>query len=53
MVLREREGEIVDQTAIKTACQMLMVLGINNRSVYEEYFETPFLQQSAEFYRVS
>ena len=32
---------------------MLMVLGINSRSVYEEDFERPFLQQSAEFYRVS
>lgn len=32
---------------------MLMVLGINSRSVYEEDFERPFLQQSAEFYKVS
>lgn len=32
---------------------MLMVLGINSRTVYEEDFERPFLQQSAEFYKVS
>ena len=31
---------------------MLMSLGIDNRCVYTEDFETPFLQQSAEFYRV-
>ena len=31
---------------------MLMALGINQRGVYEEEFERPFLQQSAEFYRV-
>lgn len=32
---------------------MLMVLGINSsRSVYVEDFERPFLQQSAEFYRL-
>jgi len=31
---------------------MLMVLGIDSRSVYEEDFEKPFLTQSAEFYRV-
>ena len=37
---------------MKDACQMLMSLGIDNRSVYAEDFETPFLQQSAEFYRV-
>lgn len=31
---------------------MLMTLGIESRSVYFEDFEEPFLQQSAEFYRV-
>ena len=29
-----------------------MVLGIDSRSVYEEDFERPFLEQSAEFYQV-
>jgi cullin 3 len=53
MVMRERKGEVVDRIAIKNACQMLMVLGINSTSVYEEDFERPFLQQSAELYRVS
>ena len=53
MVARERRGEIVDRIAIKNACQMLMLLGINNnRQVYEEDFERPFLQQSVEFYKV-
>lgn len=31
---------------------MLMILGIDSRAVYEEDFEKPFLEQSAEFYRV-
>jgi len=52
MVMRERRGEVVDRLAIKNACQMLMILGIEDRSVYEEDFERPFLHQSAEFYRV-
>lgn len=52
MVARERKGEVVDRIAIKNACQMLMVLGINNRVVYEEDFERPFLQQSIDFYRM-
>ena len=38
--------------AIKNACQMLMILGIDRRSVYEEVFEKPFLEESAEFYKV-
>jgi hypothetical protein len=53
MVKREREGKVVDRSAIKNACEMLMALDINSRSVYEEVFETPFLQQLTEFYRVS
>ncbi|KAJ8031130.1 Cullin-3-B [Holothuria leucospilota] len=52
MVMRERRGEVVDRLAVKNACQMLMVLGIETRTVYEEDFEKPFLDQSAEFYRM-
>jgi len=52
LVMRERRGEVVDRIAIKNASQMLMVLGINSRAVYEEDFERPFLLQSAEFYRM-
>ncbi|KAK7089946.1 cullin-3-like [Littorina saxatilis] len=52
MVAKERRGEVVDRGAVKNACQMLMILGIDSRSVYEEDFEKPFLDQSAEFYRL-
>lgn len=48
----ERKGEAIDHIAIKNACQMLMVLGINSRWVYEEDFERPFLTQSAAFYKL-
>ena len=44
---------VYDRGAVKNACQMLMILGIDSRTVYEEDFEKPFLDQSAEFYRVS
>lgn len=52
MVIRERRGEVVDRLSIKAACQMLMILGIDSRAVYEEDFERPFLIQSAEFYKL-
>ncbi|XP_043232481.1 cullin-3-like [Amphibalanus amphitrite] len=52
MVMRERRGEVIDKLAVKNACSMLMVLGVDSRAVYEEDFERPFLQQSAEFYRM-
>lgn len=52
MVMLERKGEVIDHLAIKNACQMLTVLGIDSRWVYEEDFERPFLAQSAAFYRM-
>lgn len=52
MVAKERRGEVVEKIALKNACQMLMTLGIETRSVYEEDFEKPFLDQSADFYRL-
>ncbi|CAF0923855.1 unnamed protein product [Didymodactylos carnosus] len=52
MVAKERRGEVVEKSAVKNACQMLMSLGIDSRCVYAEDFETPFLLQSAEFYRL-
>ncbi|ESN98221.1 hypothetical protein HELRODRAFT_101759 [Helobdella robusta] len=52
MMVKERNGEVVDRGAVKNGCQMLMVLGIDSRAVYEEDFERPFLVQSAEFYKL-
>lgn len=52
MVAKERRGEVVERIALKNACQMLMTLGIETRCVYEEDFEKPFLDQSADFYRM-
>ncbi|XP_076017835.1 cullin-3-like [Genypterus blacodes] len=52
MIARERKGEVVDRSAIRDACQMLMILGIDGRFVYEEDFEEPFLEMSAEFFKM-
>ncbi|XP_077415938.1 cullin-3-like isoform X2 [Vanacampus margaritifer] len=51
MIKRERRGEVVDRGSIRNTCQMLMVLGLDSRIVYEEDFERPFLEMSAEFYQ--
>lgn len=47
----ERRGEYIEAHWIKNVCQMLTQLGIDKRTVYEEIFEVPFLEQSAEYYR--
>ncbi|KAL1427485.1 hypothetical protein MTO96_017199 [Rhipicephalus appendiculatus] len=50
LVKTEREGNAVDRVSLKKACEMLVVLGLDSRSVYEEDFENPFLVESAQFY---
>ena len=52
MISRERRGETIERAAVKEACDMLMLLGIGNRTVYEEDFELPFLQQSRDFFKI-
>ena len=47
--MKERRGEVIDRLAVKNACQMLMLLGIETRNVYEEDFETHFLRQVKTF----
>ena len=42
----------IEPLTITDVCQMLMLLGIDKRNVYEEDFESHFLKQSAEFYRL-
>uniref|UniRef100_A0A3Q3WPV2 Cullin family profile domain-containing protein n=1 Tax=Mola mola TaxID=94237 RepID=A0A3Q3WPV2_MOLML len=52
MIARERKGEVVDRVAIRNASQMLMILGLDGRSVYEEVFEGPLLDMSANFFQM-
>lgn len=52
MIMKDRHKESIDRQAIKSACNMLMALGINSRSVYEEDFEKDFLRQSREFFKI-
>ncbi|KAJ6983578.1 Cullin-3B [Populus alba x Populus x berolinensis] len=48
LVHRERTGEVIDRGLMRNIVKMLMDLG---SSVYQEDFEKPFLEVSAEFYR--
>eukprot|EP00117_Sycon_ciliatum_P030153 scpid29936/ scgid23840/ Cullin-3 len=52
MVTKERSGEVIDRSAAKTACSMLVTIGVGHRRVYERDFEEPFLRESAEFYQL-
>lgn len=52
MIRRERDGEIIDRIAIRTALSMLNEVGIHSRVVYMEDFEVPFLAESENFYQI-
>ncbi|KAK8516798.1 hypothetical protein V6N13_080895 [Hibiscus sabdariffa] len=47
LVHKERTGEVIDRGLMRNIIKMLMDLG---SSVYQEDFEKPFLEVSAEFY---
>ncbi|XVE53253.1 hypothetical protein DITRI_Ditri02bG0189200 [Diplodiscus trichospermus] len=48
LVHRERTAEVIDRGLMRNIIKMLMDLG---SSVYQEDFEKPFLEVSAEFYK--
>ncbi|KAE8687343.1 Cullin-3B [Hibiscus syriacus] len=48
LIHRERTGEVIDRGLMRNIIKMLMDIG---SSVYQEDFEKPFLEVSAEFYR--
>jgi cullin 3 len=49
---RERHGEVINRGLLRSLILMLVELGINERTVYEEDFEKRFLEVSAQFYKV-
>ena len=49
LVARERAGEMIPRGLIKTITGMLFELG---QEVYSKDFEQPFLQRSADFYKI-
>ncbi|KAL6049859.1 Cullin-3A isoform A [Balamuthia mandrillaris] len=52
LVEKERRGEVINRSLVKSITQMLIDLGVNSRNVYEEDFERHFLETSADFYRI-
>jgi len=50
-VWSERAGCLIDQNCMKCALYMLVDLGIDSRCVYEQDFETYFLEDTRSFYR--
>ncbi|CAG07688.1 unnamed protein product [Tetraodon nigroviridis] len=51
MIDQDRKGELVDRENIRNICKMLMILSLDGRSLYEEYFEEPFLSRSIKLFQ--
>lgn len=49
---KERTGEVINRGLVKNITQMLIDLGVNSRTVYEDDFEKHFLETSSTFYRL-
>lgn len=55
LIKRERGSEVINRALVANVIRMLVDLGTpgsKGRSVYEEDFEKPFLDESAQFYRM-
>lgn len=53
IVDQTRSGNMDNEKTIREVCSMLMVVGMGSRTVYEDIFESKFLQTSAHYYSVS
>lgn len=51
IVRRERDGETVDRALLKAVLGIFVEMGMGKLDVYTTDWETPFLEDTAEFYR--
>lgn len=51
IVRRERNGETVDRSLLKQVLSIFVEMGMGKSSVYTTDWETPFLEDTADFYR--
>lgn len=51
LIQLDRKSNQINWHGIKNACDMLISLGIESRTVYEEEFEKPLLKETSDYYR--
>ena len=52
MIKNERNGENIEKSILKELIQMLLLMGLGNKSVYESLFESHFLNETSSFYEI-
>ena len=45
-IKKERDGGIVEITQLNASIRMLVEVGINNKKIYEQEFQRPFIQET-------
>lgn len=51
LIKLDRKSNQINWHGIKNACDMLISLGIDSRTVYEDEFERPLLKETSDYYR--
>jgi len=51
-IRKDRDGEIIDKGAIRSAIHMLLEVGVHSRKIYEQEFESVLLTETAAYYRL-
>ena len=50
-VMKDRQGQLIDQNIVKSVVNMLVELGVGSLSFYKKFFEEEFLLESQRFYQ--
>eukprot|EP01091_Cochliopodium_minus_P013835 TRINITY_DN4561_c0_g1_i1.p1 TRINITY_DN4561_c0_g1~~TRINITY_DN4561_c0_g1_i1.p1 ORF type:complete len:746 (-),score=260.77 TRINITY_DN4561_c0_g1_i1:27-2264(-) len=50
MIKNERNGENIDKSILKEMVEMLLLMGLGTKKVYQKDFETYFLQETESYY---
>ena len=51
-IRKERDGGIVEITQLNASIRMLVEVGINNKKIYEQEFEKPFIHETQQYYQI-
>ena len=50
-IAKDRSGDQIDRATMHSTVSILVELGLGTYKVYEEFFQEPFLKETARFYR--
>lgn len=52
LIEKERDGEVIERIYLSKCVQMFIEVGLQNKKIYEQEFETQLIQQTRDYYRI-